>query len=72
MKPKQVIVLLILSLLLIILFQNRRVIDLYILFWNFRMSQIILLMLVIVLSFSLGYFTHYLVKRRKSNQITKP
>lgn len=68
MKPKQIIILILAILLMIILFQNTQVINFHILFWTISMSQIILLLLVIFLSFSLGYFTHYLVKRGKTTE----
>ena len=66
MKPKQIFVLIIAGLLLIILLQNVQVVDFHILFWTLSMSQIILMLIVIILSFVLGYFSHYLTGRRKA------
>jgi len=71
MKPKQIVILILAVLLLIILLQNTQVINFHILFWTISMSQIILLILVIILSFSLGYFTHYFVQRRRAGQAEK-
>lgn len=72
MKPKQIILLIIALLLLIILIQNAGVIDFRILFWTIRMSHIVLLVVVIILSFALGYFSHYMVQRKKSSGVGKP
>lgn len=66
MTPKQIVILILAALLLIILVQNTQVINFHILFWTISMSQIILMALIIILSFVLGYFTHYLVHRRKA------
>lgn len=68
MKPKQIVILVIAILLLIILLQNTQVISFHILFWTISMSQIVLMALVIILSFALGYFSHYLTGRRKAAQ----
>ncbi len=72
MKPKQIVILILAVLLLIILLQNTQVISFHILFWTLRMSQIILMVIVIILSFALGYFSHYLVRRRKAPRTPKP
>jgi uncharacterized integral membrane protein len=68
MKPKQVVIFVIAALLLIILLQNTQVINFHILFWKISMSQIILMLIIIILSFALGYFSHYLIGRRKTAQ----
>ena len=71
MKPKQIIILIISALLLVILLQNTQVINFNILFWTISMSQIVLMVLVMILSFALGYFTHHMVQRRKAAKTTK-
>lgn len=72
MKPKQIVILVIAVLLLIILLQNTGVISFHILFWTIRMSQIVLMLIIIILSFTLGYFTHYMVRRRKTSGTSSP
>lgn len=68
MKPKQIVILILAVLLLIILIQNTQIINFHILFWTISMSQIILMLIVIILSFALGYFSHYVIGRRKAAQ----
>ncbi|MCF7908598.1 MAG: LapA family protein [Candidatus Omnitrophica bacterium] len=66
MKLKRIILLVLGCLLLIILLQNTQVVTLRFLFWKLSMSRIILLPLVIVIGFSLGFF----IGRRSSNRKT--
>ncbi len=56
MKPKKVLILSIVILFLIVLFQNTETVTLSFLFWNFSMSQIFLLPIVLFIGFVLGYF----------------
>ncbi len=56
MKPKTVVILVVSTLFLIILFQNTEVVSLRLLFWKISMSGIILLPLIMVVGFIIGYF----------------
>lgn len=55
MKPKTIVVLVLIGLFLIILVQNAQVVTLRLLFWEIGMSQIILLPLAIFIGFILGF-----------------
>jgi uncharacterized integral membrane protein len=66
MKPKNVIILISALIFIIILLQNTQVINFNFLFWTISMSQIILLFIVIVLSFLMGYFSHMLKNKNKT------
>ena len=56
MKPKTVMILVVSILFLIILFQNTQVVSLKLLLWEISMSRIILLPLIMVVGFIIGYF----------------
>lgn len=56
MKPKILIVIVLLVLLAIILFQNTQEVDFRIFFWRISMSRVILVPLAVLLGFLFGYF----------------
>lgn len=64
-NPKQITILVIAVLFLIVLLQNTQVVTFSLLFWEVRMSQIILLPLMLALGFIGGYLTHSIRQRRK-------
>lgn len=55
MKPKTIIVLILIGLALIIILQNTEVVTLRFLFWDLAMSRIILIPLLMLVGFVLGY-----------------
>jgi uncharacterized integral membrane protein len=55
MKPKTIVVLVLIGLFLIVLIQNTQVVTLRLLFWKVGMSQIILMPLIMLIGFILGY-----------------
>ena len=55
MKPKLIVVLVLIALLLIILIQNTQVVTLRLFFWKVGMSQIILIPLAMVIGFIVGF-----------------
>jgi len=55
MKPKNVLILIIVILFLIVILQNTEVVTLQIFFWKISMSRIILLALTLLVGFGLGY-----------------
>ncbi|MCF7885798.1 MAG: LapA family protein [Candidatus Marinimicrobia bacterium] len=65
MKTRQIFIVIISLLLLIILLQNTQVVNFHLLFWKISMSQIILLFLVSIISFIIGYFTHMIINKRR-------
>ena len=48
----------------VILIQNTQVMKINILFWSISMSQIILLIIIVLISFLLGYLTHTLHSKK--------
>ena len=64
MKPKVIAILVLVVLFLIILIQNSHETTLHLLFWSISMSQIILIVLVLVGGFILGYLTSMLTRKR--------
>ncbi len=65
MKPKVIIILVLIVLFLIILAQNTHLTTLHLLFWSITMSQIILIALVLVGGFILGYLTSMLTRKSR-------
>jgi len=55
MKPKLVVVLVLIALFLIVLIQNTQVVTLRLFFWKIGMSQIILIPLTMLIGFVVGY-----------------
>lgn len=55
MKAKTIVILVLIVLFLIILLQNMQVVTLRLFFWKIAMSQIILIPLVMLIGFVLGY-----------------
>ena len=55
MKAKTIVVLVLIGLFLIILIQNTQVVTLRLLFWKIGMSQIILVPVIMLIGFVIGY-----------------
>ena len=55
MRPKFIVVLVLIALLLIILIQNTQVVTLRLFFWKVGMSQIILIPLAMAIGFVVGF-----------------
>jgi len=55
MKPKNIIILMVVLLFLIVILQNTQVVTLRLFFWEITMSRIILLALTSLIGFALGY-----------------
>jgi uncharacterized integral membrane protein len=69
MKPKVIFILVVIALFLIILVQNTQVVTLRLFFWEAAMSQIILIPLIMIIGFVVGYFV---AKLRGSDRAIKP
>jgi uncharacterized integral membrane protein len=65
MKPKTIVVLVLLILSLVILIQNTQVVTLQVFFWHITMSRILLIPVLIVIGFIIGYLVAALRKRPK-------
>lgn len=65
MKPKVLIILVLLIVFLIILIQNTHVVDINLLFWTISMSQIILIAFALLGGFIIGYLTAKMTARSK-------
>jgi len=68
MKPRTIVVLVLIGLFLIILAQNAQVVTLRLLFWEIGMSQIILLPLVMVMGFILGFIVAKVTSGTRSKE----
>jgi len=55
MKPKLIVVLVLIALFVIVLIQNTQVVTLRLFFWKIGMSQIILIPLTMLIGFVVGY-----------------
>ncbi|MBW1800816.1 MAG: LapA family protein [Deltaproteobacteria bacterium] len=67
LKPKMIVILVIIALCLIILFQNTQVVTLRLFFWNVSMSQIIFMPLIFIIGFILGFLVSKWTGRRHSS-----
>lgn len=56
MKPKNIALVVLGILLLVVLLQNTQVVSVRFLFWKLSMSRIILLPLVMLIGFTIGFF----------------
>ena len=65
MKPKVIVILVLVVLFLIILAQNTHVITLNLFFWTISMSQIILIAFTLLGGFIIGYLTSLLTGKSK-------
>ncbi len=65
MKPKAIVILVLVILFLIILIQNTHETVLRILFWSISMPQIILIAVVLVGGFILGYLASLLARKNR-------
>jgi len=63
MKPRTIIILILLLLCLVILIQNTEVVTLQVFFWYITMSRILLIPILIVIGFVIGYLAAALKKR---------
>ncbi|HBR14005.1 MAG TPA: DUF1049 domain-containing protein [Candidatus Omnitrophica bacterium] len=56
MKPKMIVVVLVIVMALIILSQNTQVVTVHVLFWDLSMSRIILIPFLLLVGFIIGFF----------------
>jgi uncharacterized integral membrane protein len=64
MKPKLIVVLVLIALFLIVLIQNTQVVTLRLFFWKIGMSQIILIPLTMLIGFVVGYIVTRMMGNR--------
>jgi uncharacterized integral membrane protein len=69
MKPKIIIILVLIVLSLVILLQNTEVVEFKILFWKLEMSRIILISFVLISGFIVGYLVAKLEKKREASRV---
>ena len=69
MRPKFIIVLVLIALLLIILIQNTQVVTLRLFFWKVGMSQIILIPLTMVIGFVVGFVVSKVIGNRDMRKV---
>ena len=68
MKPKAIIILVLVTLFIIVLIQNTQVVTLRLLFWKVEMSQIVLIPLVLFVGMVVGYLLGTIRKKAARNQ----
>jgi len=68
MKPKTIIILVLLLLSLVILIQNTQVVTLRVLFWHMSMSRILLIPLLMIIGFAIGYLVAALRRKQDKGQ----
>ena len=66
MKPKIIVILILIVICLIILVQNTQIVEFQILFWKFAMSRIIMISFVMIVGFVVGYLVAKLEKKREA------
>ncbi len=72
MQPKAIALLILFALVVIVLLQNTQVIVLRFYFWKISMSQIVLLFLVLLLGFIIGFITAKLTGGKKAASRLNP
>ena len=63
MKPKTIIILILIALAVVILIQNTQVVEVQIFFWKIAMSRIIMIAFFLIVGFVIGYFFPKLLKK---------
>jgi len=63
MKPKTIIILILVVLALVVVLQNTEIVTLQLFFWKISMSRIIFISFLLVVGFILGFLAAKLVKR---------
>ena len=69
MKPKVIVVLILMALFLIILIQNTQIVTYRLYFWKVSISQIILVPLVALFGFVVGFIVAKLTGRRRRSVV---
>ncbi|MBC8385232.1 MAG: LapA family protein [Candidatus Cloacimonetes bacterium] len=64
MKPKTIIILVLIILFLILLIQNTEVVDFKIYFWTISMSRIIIYPAILITGFIIGYIAAVISKKK--------
>jgi uncharacterized integral membrane protein len=67
MKPKKITALVLAVLLLVVIVQNSSVAVIRLLFWKVSMSMIVLLFLVTLLGFVIGWLTHHHITEKRKD-----
>jgi uncharacterized integral membrane protein len=70
MKPKIIIILILIALFLVIVVQNTQVVEFQLLFWKFAMSRIIVISFMMLIGFVLGYLVARMEKYTKKKKTT--
>jgi uncharacterized integral membrane protein len=63
---KNIILIVLITLTIIVMVQNAQPITFRFLYWNYQVSQLLLVVIVLVLGFLAGFITAYVPKRRKN------
>ena len=65
MKPKIIIILILIAFFLVIVVQNTQVVEFQLLFWKLGMSRIIIISFMVLIGFVLGYLVARMEKETK-------
>ncbi len=65
MKPKSIVILIIIIISAIILFQNKGIENISILFWNFNMPLALVILFSLILGFIIGWILHIIYHNHK-------
>jgi uncharacterized integral membrane protein len=68
MKPKKIAILVLAVLLAVVIFQNSRVAVVQLLFWKITMSMIVLIFMVALIGFVIGWLTRHHVAESKRDR----
>lgn len=68
MKPKIIIILILIAFFLVIVVQNTQVVEFQLLFWKFAMSRIIVISFMMLIGFVLGYLVARMEKETKKKK----
>ncbi|RMG63963.1 MAG: LapA family protein [Calditrichaeota bacterium] len=68
LKAKYWVLIIVAALFIAVLLQNTEPVTLQLLFWSVSMSLIILVFILLLLGFVLGYVSHSLITRRKASR----
>jgi uncharacterized integral membrane protein len=65
MKPKTLAIVALFILLVLLMLQNTHVVVVHFLFWRFALSQILLILLILLAGFVLGYLIAKMPRKRR-------
>ncbi|MFC2168609.1 LapA family protein [Acidobacteriota bacterium] len=68
MKPKIIIILILIAMSILFVLQNTQVVEFQLLFWTFVMSRIIVISFMLLIGFVIGYLVARMEKGKKTKR----